>query len=485
MAEKKGVATDSLKLSIAQIISLAVSMLNVMLLSRFRTVEEYGTYSQMIMVSAIIYTFFSSGFSQCINYFIASEKSDAKRATFIKTYYAILTISGLIGGILSVALLPSITRYFNNEALWKYSYFMLVYPIARILNDGVDRFFIIYKKTNQLMFFKIRYGLSSLVVAVLAVLLKWNFDQYLIVFTLVELIFAILVYYFIFRVTHVVPLGFNTTMCKNILAFAIPMALAGLISIINKELDKFIIGGVTNTETLALYTNAAKELPVTVFTTSIATVVMPHVVKNIQNDKNKEAINIWNASIKLTSLIMCFFCVAFFTYAPQVISVLYSDKYLPSVNIFRIYLLTELFRLTYYGMVLNAQKKTKLILYSSIGSMLTNLALDILLFKMMGITGPAWATVISVAAMNLFQLMYTKHILKVSFFEIYPVKYILKCLLLNCVLGIFFYYIQQYVFNKIDFNQNMMTVFLGCIWGAVYLFIIRKKALSIWRQLNS
>ena len=480
----KGVATDSLKLSIAQILSLGISMINVMLLSRFRSVEEYGTYSQMIMVSAIIVTFFASGFAQCINYFLANENNNQIREDFIKTYYTVISICGVLGGIVSVILIPGLILYFGNEKLSDYWFFLLVYPVSKILNDGVDRFFVLYRKSNQLMLYKIRYGATSLIIVVIAILFMWNFKLYLVIFTVVELTFGVLVYWFVYRITNVVPFGFNSKMAKKILSFAIPMTLAALVSVINKELDKILIGGLTNTETLAIFTNAAKELPITVFSTSIFTVVMPHVVRKIQNNSIKEALSTWKESIKLASHIMCFFCVSFFVFAPQVISVLYSDKYLPGLSVFRIYLLTELFRLTYYGMVLNAKKRTKLILYSSIGSMVVNLVLDIVLFKLIGINGPAWATVMSVAAMNMFQLICTKRILKVSFLDLYPVAYILKSILLNIILAIPFVIIQNQIFKYTSFNHNLITILIGGVWLLIYIYIIRKKVMTLWKSLN-
>ncbi len=481
---KKGVATDSLKLSIAQILSLGISMINIMLLSRFRSIEEYGTYSQMVMVSAIIVTFFASGFAQCINYFLANEKNNILKKTFIKTYYTIISICGVLGGIVSILMIPGLTQYFKNEKLSDYWFFLLIYPLSRILNDGVDRFFILYRKTNQLMLYKIRYGVTTLITVVVAIILRWDFKLYLIAFTVVELTFGILVYWFVYRITSVVPFGYSFEMAKKILSFAIPMALAALVSVINKELDKLVIGGLTNTETLAIFTNAAKELPITVFSTSIFTVVMPHVVKRIQDNSIEEALNTWKESIRLASLIMCFFCVSFFVFAPQVISVLYSDKYLPGLSVFRIYLLTELFRLTYYGMVLNAKKRTQLILYSSIGSMIVNLVLDIVLFKLIGINGPAWATVASVAAMNMFQLVSTKKLLNVSFLELYPVSFIFKSMILNLFLAIPFVIIQNLIFKFFAFNHNLITIVIGGIWLLLYFFIIRKKVMMLWKSLN-
>lgn len=482
---KKNVASDSLKLSIAQLLSLTFSLICVMLLSRYRTVEEYGTYSQMITICAIVATFFSSGFSQCINYFLANEENCATKAKFIKTYYAILTVAGTAGGLIAFGLIPFFVDYYHNDALWQFPFFLLIYPLAKILNDGADRFFILYHKTNQLILFKIRYGVTTLLTVIVALVFHWTFKSYMVAFTVVEGIFGVLIYYFIYKITNVIPFGFHKETCKMIVSFAIPMGIAALISVINKELDKIVVGGLTDTATLAIFTNAAKELPIVVFSSAISTVVMPFVVQNIQKNKRHEAVSIWKTSIKLASLIMCFFLVAFFVFAPNVISVLYSDKYLDGTHIFRIYLLTELFRLTYYGMVLNAEKKTKLILFSSIATMVLNIILDYALYMLIGLAGPALATVLSVAIMNIFQLLLTKKHLNVRFNDIYPVWYITKVLSLNCILGIAFYGIQKFLFKSVSFDQNAMTIALGCVWSIIYFLIVRKQVCFLWKQLNS
>ena len=480
----KKIATDSSKLSIAQFTSLGISMVNIMLLSRFRTLEEYGTYSQLLMVSAIVVTFFSSGFSQCINYFLANAENPEDRKSFIKNYYFILSISGLLGGIVGVSLIPVLADYFNNEAIKTYFFVLLIYPFANILNNGADRLFIVYKKANQLILFKIRYSITSLLTVSLAVFFQWSFYNYLIVFISVELFFAFLIYFFVYKITNVVPIGFNADICKKIIMFAVPMGLAALVAVINTELNRLIIGGLVDTETLAVYTNAAKELPITVFCTSISAVVMPFVVRNIQNGNNNEAVKLWNHSIKLSAYIMCFFAVAFFVFAPQVISVLYSNKFLSGVWVFRIYLLVLLFRLTYYGMILNAQGSTKIILVCSLISIAINIILCYVFFNIMGVIGPALATVIAVASMNIYQLYRTKKSLGVPFAAIYPVSSILRILVLNIVISVFFFGAQQLAFKFIPLNQNLITIFLGAIWAAVYFIIVRKKFFSIWRKLN-
>lgn len=482
---KKNVATDSMKLSIAQIFSLIINMINIMLLSRYRSVEEYGTYSQMLMVSSIAVTFLASGFSQCINYFLANEENLGKRAKFIKTYYCIVSIAAMLSGVLSFSLIPFLEKYFDNPGIGKYWFFLLIYPFANVLNNGADRFFILYHKANQLMLFKLRYGFTTLMTVMLAIVFNWTFTLYLQVFIVVELSFALLIYYFIYKVTGVIPFGCSCKLIKKILTFAIPMGLAGLVATINSELDKFVIGGLTDTETLAIYTNAAKELPIYVFSSSISTVVMPYIVQKIQKGDNRGAADIWNNSIKLSTYIIVFFVIAFYVFAPQVISVLYSDKYISGVGVFRVYLFALIFRLTYYGMILNAQKKTKLILICSIMTMLSNLILDIIFFYFIGVTGPAWATVLSVGVMNILQLVFTTRTIQVHFLDIYPVFHIIRVIIINIILGIVFYFIQQKLFIICNLNQNILTVCLGIIWGIVYFLIIKNKIFKLWKYLNS
>ncbi|MBO4848116.1 MAG: glycosyltransferase [Clostridia bacterium] len=474
--------TDSVKMTIAQVLTLGVNMINVMLLSRFRTVEEYGTYSQMIMVSAIIIIFFASGFSQCVHFFLANERNELKRAQFIKTYYAITTVCSMIGGLLSVLLIPLFVRYFGNGALKEYGFFLCIYPISKILNDGADRFFVIYKRTGQLILFKARYAIATLAIIIVALILKWPFKTYMMAFCAAELVLGLTVYWFIYRISGVKPFGFDKETFKKIMRFAAPLGVAALVSIINKELDKLVVGGLTDTTTLALYTNAAKELPIVVFATSIATVVMPHVVKHYQNGETGRALEAWRSSVKLASIIMCFFCTALFAFAPQVISVLYSDKYLDGTGLFRIYLISELFGLTYYWMILNAENKTKTILLTSVANMVINLVLDLVLFKLIGLSGPAWATVISIAAVNMLLLFITKRDLGVRFTDVYPVAFIFQYLVLNAALGAAFWLIQQFALRTIPMNGNLLSVLLGVVWLGVYYLIVRKKVSELLKS---
>jgi len=483
-SSKKNIGKDSLLLTVTQLITLGVNMVNSMLLSRFRTLGEYGTYSQIIAVCTVIITFFSAGFSQCINYFLGKCETEAEKQKFVKNYYSLITLIGVLGGSIALLLLPAMKVYFGNEALESFWFVLLFYPVSHILTSGVDRFFINYRRTKWLMTFKIGHSVLVLSEMVLAILLGLTFYQYMLLYIAVEVLFGLSVYLWMGKLSGTVPFGFQGKFIKTILLFAMPMALASLVSTINTEMDKLIVGGLVDTETMAIYTNAARELPVYIFSTSISSVVMPFVVRKVSWEDYTGAVALWKKSITLSSYFIAFFVAVMVTFAPQIMTVLYSEKYLPGTNVFRIYSLVLLFRTTYYGMVLNALGKTRTILRASIATMVSNLVLDYVLYKLLGLMGPAIATLLSVGIMNMYQLYLTKKYIKVKFTDIYPLGKMLRILALNAGLAVVFYLVQQVLFRLVPADEIVLTVGLGVIWIGVYFLLVKRNVLTIWKDLN-
>ena len=484
-SSKKNIGKDSLLLTVTQLITLGVNMVNAMLLSRFRSLGEYGTYSQIMMVCTVIITFFSAGFSQCINYFLGKSETEEEKRKFVGNYYSLITLIGILGGSIALALLPVLKIYFGNEAIGTLWFVLLLYPVSHILTSGVDRFFINYRRAKWLMAFKVGHSVLVLLVMAFTLLFGLTFYQYMIIYIAVEMLFGLSVYVWMRMLSGTRNFGWSSPLIKQIFAFAVPMALASLVSTINTEMDKLIVGGLVSTEELAIYTNAARELPVYIFSTSISSVVMPFVVRHVSKERYLDAAKLWQKSITLSFYLIGFFVAVMVTFAPQIMSVLYSDKYLPGTNVFRIYSVVLLFRTTYYGMVLNALGKTKTILRASITTMVSNLVLDVLLYQLLGVVGPAIATLLSVGVMNMYQLYLTKKQIGIKFTDIYPLRKIGVILALNGVLAIAFFLLQQVLFRLVPMmDQIVLTVGLGILWVAVYFLLVKRNILTIWKDLN-
>lgn len=484
MGEKTNIGRDSLILTITQFVTLGVNMINAMLLSRFRTLGEYGTYSQVMSICSIIITFMAAGFSQCINYFLGKSEKEEDKHNFVKNYYAVISATGVIGGLLALLLMPILRDYYGNDSLARFWFVFLFYPISHILTSGTDRFFIAYKKAKGLFTFKVGHSVIVLAEMFIALLLDFSFYQYMVIYTVFEVLFGISVFVWIRLITGVVPMGGNKTWLCQIIRFAFPMALASLVSSINTELDKLIVGGFVDTDTFAVYTNAARELPIYILSTSISSVVMPHVVRKAARKEYSGAVKLWNNSIVLSYYLVCFCVTALIVFSPQIISLLYSDKYLPGVSVFRIYSLVLLFRVTYYGMMLNALGKTKSILKASVVMMLSNLVLDLLFYQLLGLIGPAIATLLSVAFMNFYQLYLTKSYIGIRFTDIYPLKKMFYITVLNVMMGLAAYLIHKCILHIVDINQIVLAIAIGIVWLVTYFLVIRKDIIHFWNYLN-
>ena len=334
------------------------------------------------------------------------------------------------------------------------------------------------------MVYRISNSACLLAIILIVKIFDFNFDFYLLLFVCVESIFSLWVYILAKSVSRKLTVLIDWKLIKSILEFSLPIGIASMIGTINIELDKIVIGGFLNTEQMAIYTNASKEMPVTIIATSITAVLMPKMVQLIKKKEYKNAVDIWKTANTLSFEAICFLAFALICFAPEVIDLLYSSKYLPGVSVFRVYSLVLVFRSTYYGMMLNATGKTKYILYSSLFSLGLNVLLNYLFFLLFGMIGPAIATFLATGFIQIIQLIASSKVLKVKFSYIFPWKNMFLSILINLVLCVAFLKIKEYISLEIIVGNTIEAIILGIIWALVLLLIRKKVIIHNWSLLN-
>jgi O-antigen/teichoic acid export membrane protein len=472
---KKTIISDAVRLTTSKVISLIISMISAMFLSHFRTLEEYGTYSQLLIVINIFTTIFMLGLPTSINFFLASAKSDEEKQKFISIYYTLSTILSFITGLILVLSTKLIVRYFNNTLIIDFMYILAIYPWTKIILSSIENIYIIYDKTEQLMIFRIFNSILLLIIILFVEIFNLSFNTYMFLFITVESIFALRVYSIANKLCGRIRLGFDSDLIKKIFIFSIPLGLSSVLGTLNIELDKLMIGRLLNTEQLAIYTNAAREMPLTIISSSITAILMPQLVKKIKNNEMNEAIDLWGTTATLSYLFICFFATGLFVYAKDVISLLYSDKYLPGLSVFRIYTIVLLLRSTYFGIILNSMGNTRLIFYSSLASLVLNVVLNYLFYRIFGFVGPSIATFVSIFLVACFQLIATCKITNVKFKKILPWFDFIYITVINCIMGIMFYLIKVMIPLDVYTGEIIESIIMGLIWGILYVIIMLKS----------
>lgn len=480
----QSVGKDTIRITFSHIITASISLLSIMILSRYRTLEEYGTYSQILIVTSLFSSIFALGLPNSISYFLSRANTEEEKSDFLSIYYTLSTVIGIIIGIVTIITSSLIIEYFNNPYLKSFIYIIAVYPWTRVIISSLNRVLIIYSKTKFLIIYQVSNGLSLLLIVGIAILLELDFSVYMLMFIVTEIVYTILVFFIVKRITKKLRFLFQLKFIKIILYFSIPIGLASIIGTINKELDKLMIGYFFNTEDLAIYTNAGVELPFAFFAASFTAVILPIIVVSFKEGKVNEAIELWKNTMFLSFFILCFLSLGIITFAPDVITLLYSEKYLPGTEVFRVYTAVMMLRFTYFGTVLNAIGKTKFILLSSLFSLILNLILNYIFYLSFGFVGPAYATFISILCMLLVQLIATSKNIKYKIKDIVPWMELSLILILNILLGFAFYYFKSInIFNG-KISSLLESMVFAIVWGILILLVYYKKIRVKWKNLE-
>ena len=359
---KNGIFKDVSIITISKIASAMISFVNMALLSRFRTLNEYGTYSQMILAITLAITICNLGLPYAITFFGSKAETEKDRNHFFRVFYTADTVVGIFIGIIMVLLIPILKQYFNNPSFSAYWYFLLIYPWIRIIDSTVENALVIAQKTAWIAIYRLVYGIASCLAVVIIKILGLGFNEYLILYTIALSVLTIIAYVMVSKAFGRLKFAFDGALIKKILRYSLPVGLASAVGIVNIELDKLVIGYLCSTEELAIYTNEAKQLPVGMIATAINMILLPLIVRKICENKKGDAIYIWNKSIKISIDIISTLTIALIVFGAEVITFIYSARYISGVGVFRIYCISYLLECTYWGTMLNATGKTKSIL---------------------------------------------------------------------------------------------------------------------------
>ncbi len=482
--KRSKLGVNALILSSSKIATMVISLAAGMMMARFRTLDERGTFSQMQLVISLVNSVLLLGIPNCINYFISKADSQKEKDDFISGYFTISTIQSIFIGTALVLGMPLIVRYFHNPMIASFAYFMALYPWATITTGGIDELMVANRLNNQLVVFRVTHSLLYLGVILIVQLCGWDFNAFVALFVGVQCAYALAVYIIANKLGHGLRPLLDPRLLKKILTFSVPIGLAGMVATLNIEIDKLMIGNLFSTGEMAVYTEAARELPVTIISAAFSAVLLPQLARMLHLDRAKDAAVLWGKAITIALSIIMLITAGCIAFAPQVIELLYSAKYLGGVSVFRVYCLIMPLRCTHFGIMLSAKGKTRFILYSSLCSLAINALLNYPFYLLFGFWGPALATLLSVTAMNAIQLAFTSKALSVPFSRIFPWRNALLITIVNIAFALVFVAaravlpLEQYV------TAIGEALILGAVWSVMYAIVLLKPMKKLWKQLN-
>ena len=481
MAERKrGVATNSILLSFVQCLTIMTSIVQTMILSRELTELEYGTYSQGLLVANFLVPFLLVGLSNAITYFSGQREINVHQ--YINTIVTIILILGLTGAAGIFVFKGFIIGYFGNDALEGVLPFVAFLPLLLNLITVYQTLFI---AEDMAVSVAIRNAIVAVVQIgiILAGVFLFQDIRAIFILLIVMDVLQIVIFATVFsKRRYTVRIGrIDREITRNIFKYSVPLAFSTAIGTLSIYMDKLLIGNLMSVEDFALYTNMAKELPFSFIVSSFTTVITPVFIRLHATGEDDQLKRYWAKYLELGICITWVLCGTAIACSKDLLLFLYSEKYASGIRVFVVYLLVEMCRFSYFGIILSSFGKTKIILYSSIIALVSNFILNIILFRLLGMVGPAIASLLSILMMELLQIGFSCKMLKCRWREIFNCCFLIMLLAETVAIGSVIFYFG----SKLQINSTIRLILCGGCMAGVLGLLNFKRIKNLIRTINS
>ena len=483
----QGATWDSVFLTFVKFATTFTAIIQTKILSVGLSLTDYGTYSQVNVVISIATSLLLLGLGDAINYFYnnRSEKyGEAERRYVVHTVYAIEIAAGIVLVGIMIIFQDYIISYFSNTALKTILIIVSIKPMLDNLIYFYQILFVSVGKAKLIAFRNLAISILKLIAIFIAVHIFKSIKVIFVALILLDILQLIFFAAFFSRDGFVInPFFGKKKYIKEILAYGLPMGIFSLTNMLTRDIDKLIIGNMADTETLAIYTNCSKVLPFDIIVASFATVLIPYIMKYITADDRDSSISLLKNYLKIGYYSVWIFGTAVLIVSDQAISFLYSDEYLAGKTVFIMYVIDSMIKFASMHLILTASGKTRMLMIYSLISLIVNTVLNVMLFKIIGITGPAAATLIVAIGYAAVILHNTIKILKAKWAEIFDVKDLVRFVFTLCITGLLFGFINQ-ILLKFGMNKYMAMIgVMGC-FSLCNLLLYLERLKRVFATIN-
>jgi O-antigen/teichoic acid export membrane protein len=245
-----------------------------------------------------------------------------------------------------------------------------------------------------------------------------------------------------------------------------------------------MIAQMTDTETLAMYANASKLLPFEIVTSSFSAVLLPKITRAIVAREHLDATKLYRTFLEISYISTTIMCCAALAASKQLMALLYTKKYLAGLSVFRIYILVDILRFTNITMVLAAAGKTRKLMIFSAVSLVINAMLNIVLFRVFGMDGPAVATFITTLVLGICIMSVGAKELGTRIWHLFDGRFLLVFLVENVCLVFAMNKLQQKL-DQMDVHYFLILIIICGIYGLTMVILNGKRLLRAMKAVNA
>lgn len=454
---------------IGNIAYLTLKLILPIILVRLISKDAFGTYRQTFLVYTTLTTIFLLGIPQSIYYFVP-KLSKEKQWDFLIQSLLFLEIISILIALLMWNFSGLIAQFFNNPELQQYLKIISFYVVFLLPAECFIPLMICLDKQFLAATRKVFFGILFLIAVILPLALGYTLKHVFYALVLTGSIQLFIVLFHIKKAFTQSHFSKDFSLLKSQLNYSLPIGFSSILGILTREIDKYMISFYFLPQQFAVYAIGARELPfVQTITYSVSNVIQPKLVSYYDKNDLNCFFDLWHRSIRKTALVICPLFVFSLVFAGQIILALYTNAYLESVVIFRIYLLALPLRITTYGTVLLAMGSSREVMISTVIALIANIILNVFLIQVLGLAGAAIATTIVVYIGVIYLLYQIRVKSKWSVYKLLPWQVLLRIFLVSILCGLVVYPLLQ---SKLS---PFLVVVCGLLLYYTLFYLIARK----------
>lgn len=415
-----GLAASAAALAAGRIASGLISLGSAMVLSRLLSQHLYGTYQQMWLIYNTVVPLMLIGLPASVTYFVPQLDARGQKMVVLQTA-ALLMGAGLVVSVATTLAAGPLSAGFRGRALLPLLHAFFLFPIFTLPLTFVDALLVATGRAAAAAWFNmISAGIQFASVA-LPVALGLPLPSAVQILSAASVLRFLGIAGYVLREYRGVPLMWDRSFLVRQLRYSVPLGLSSVLGTLTLQLDRLMIAAWFGPRDYAVYVNGATELPfVGIIAGSVMSVVTPEFVRLYGEGRTEAILRLWHSATRRVAVILFPLTALLMAFGPDLVVLLFSQRYAESAPLFRIFLLLLPLRITVYGALLMAAGLSALILRAAVATLALNALLNVTLIPLLGMPGAAVATVTATYTMAFWQLDRCARLLAVPLREILP-----------------------------------------------------------------
>lgn len=418
---------------------------------------DVGVLSGLMLIYGTVALVLTAGFPETLTFYLPT-RSPAERKAITRKVAESLLLLGAVGTLvlLGLSALPYLAPGLAQHTLsddhtggassLKYLALFAIYPLADLPARILPNLLIVEQRAKAAAGMGILKAIGSAAATLVPVALGAPLWVVVLSISSFGFLFGAVLLFYIQNLYPGVPRVPSPVGMGQLLRFGLPLGLTDIVSMLNNQLDRYLIVFFFPITALAEYQAGAWQIPViTTIPYTIGAVYAPRFVELFGSGRKLEAIEIWRQSAIKSALLVVPITMVFIVASEETMELLFTASYLRAAPVFRWYCVLTLGRVAAFGSIIVAAGAPRYVFQAAVFSMLSNALLCWVLVKLIGFNGPAMGTTLAFVPTVIFYCLCIARATKVDFVKIFPLVGHLRIVLLAALASLPAWWLKYHV----------------------------------------